>query len=71
MENIEAEVLDIILCETVEIHSDEDVFEIDTTDKSVDSVADSIVEIAKNEFKNMKKYNIGSIDWSKEILKDF
>ena len=70
-ENVEAEVLDIILCEAVEVHSNKDIFEIDTTDKSIDSVAMSIIEISNNNFKHMKKYNIGTIDWSKEILKDF
>ena len=55
-ENIEAETLDIILCETIELHSEKNVFEIDTTDKSVDSVASSIMEIMKNNFKPMKKY---------------
>ena len=70
-ENLEAEMLDVILCETVEIHSEKNIFEIDTTDKSIDSVASSIMEIIKNKFKHMKKYNIGKVDWSEEILKDF
>jgi hypothetical protein len=29
-----------------------------------------ILEIVDNKFKNMKKYKIGEIDWSEEILKD-
>lgn len=69
-ENIEAETLDIILCEAVEIHSETDIFEINTTDKSIESIGVSIIEIINNNFKHMKKYNIGTIDWSKEILKD-
>lgn len=70
-ENVEAEMLDIILCEAIDIHAEKKVFEIDTTGESVDSVASSIKEIIRNKFKHMKKYNIGNVDWSEEILKDF
>jgi len=69
-ENLEAEILDIILCETAELHSRENVFEIDTTDKNVDDAAECILEIIKNNFEHMKKYNMGNIDWSEEILKE-
>jgi len=70
-ENIEAEILDIILCETLEIHKKENIFEIDVSKKSIDDVASSIIEIIKNDYKQVNKYNIGNIDWSEEILKDF
>lgn len=70
-ENLEAEILDIILCEALELHKSKDIFEIDTTSKSIKEVFSSIKEIIKNNFKNMKKYNIGKIDWSEEILKNF
>lgn len=70
-ENIESEILDIILCEAIDIHSKENIFEIDTTKKSVDDTATSIIEIKENNFEHMKKYNMGNIDWSNEILKDF
>ncbi len=70
-ENIEAEMLDVILCEALEHHSKENVFEIDTTNESIDEVASSAIEIIENKFKNMKKYKIGNIDWSEEILRDF
>jgi len=70
-ENIEAEILDIILCESLDIHSEKNVFEIDTTALSVDVVASSIIEIIDNDFKYMEKYKIGKIDWSEELLKDF
>ena len=70
-ENIEAEILDVILCEAVDLHAKTNMFEIDTTDKSIDKVASAVVEIIRNKFKNMKKYNIGKIDWSEEILKEF
>ena len=70
-ENVEAEILDIILCETLEIHHKENIFEIDISDKSLDDVAFSIIEIINNEYTHFNKYNIGNIDWSEEILKDF
>ncbi|MDH7516803.1 MAG: adenylate kinase family protein [Candidatus Thermoplasmatota archaeon] len=70
-ENVEAEVLDIVLCESVENHHRKNIFEIDTTDKTVDQVASCVLEVVENKFKPMKKYNIGYIDWSEEILKEF
>lgn len=70
-ENIEAEILDIILCEVVEKYPEENIFEIDTTDKSIEGIAHDIIELTKENFRKVKKYNIGKIDWSEEILKDF
>ena len=70
-ENIEAEILDIILCESMEIHQKDNIFEIDVTNKSLNDVSSSIMEIIDNQFKIIKKYKIGKIDWSEEILKDF
>jgi len=70
-ENIESELLDVILCETADVHPWENVFEIDTTNKSVDVVVSSVMAIINNKFRHMKKYNMGNIDWSGEILKDF
>lgn len=70
-ENIEAEILDIILCETVEIHPKKNIFEINVSDKSVEDIPNLIIKIIKNKFKNIEKYKIGKIDWSEEILKDF
>ncbi len=70
-ENIEAETIDVILCETVELHPEENIFEINTTNKNIKSVLSSIVEIVKSNFESTKKYKIGKIDWSEEILNDF
>jgi len=70
-ENVESEILDIILCEAVDLHSESDIFEVDVSKKSVKDVSDIILDMVKCEFKNMKKYKIGDIDWSEEILKDF
>jgi len=66
-ENIEAEILDIILCETVEIHPKKNIFEINVTGKSIEKIVDIIIEIINNEFRPIKKYKIGKIDWSEEI----
>lgn len=70
-ENVEAEILDIILCEAVQIHGKENTFEMDVSDKSLKEITSEITKMVKNGFKNMKKYKIGKIDWSEEILKDF
>jgi len=70
-ENLEAEILDVILCEAVDNHSQNNVFEINATDNSLDDLAEIIIKIIEKRFKNMKKYKIGKIDWSEEILKDF
>jgi len=70
-ENLEAEILDIILCEAVDIHVEKNIFEMDVTGKTIDNISLSIIKLIKDKFKNTKKYNIGKIDWSEEILKDF
>jgi adenylate kinase len=71
MENIEAETIDVILCETAERYSEDQIFEIDTTVKPIKSVFYAIIEIVNNNFKPMDKYRIGKIDWSEEILKKY
>jgi adenylate kinase len=70
-ENINAEALDIILCETVEYYSKEHIFEIDTTNKTIEEVASTIKHLVKKNFRPTKKYTIGQIDWSYEILKKY
>ena len=70
-ENIESEILDIILCESSDLHKSQNIFEIDTTKLSKSIVASCILEIITKDFKNIKKYNMGQIDWSEEIFKDF
>jgi adenylate kinase len=67
-ENLEAEALDVILCEVVESFAEKDIFEIDTTDKNTEEIGKLIIEIADGEFKDIKSYKIGNIDWSEEIL---
>ncbi|UCD13911.1 MAG: adenylate kinase family protein [Thermoplasmatales archaeon] len=70
-ENVDAETLDVILCEAVECYPEEHIFEIDTTNKTIKFVLLSVMEIVNSNFKLTKKYKIGKIDWSEEILKDF
>jgi len=70
-ENLEAEILDVILCETINSFSEENIFEIDVTSSSIDKIASVIIDLIDNKFKNIKKYKIGKIDWSEEILKGF
>lgn len=70
-ENVEAETIDVILCEAVEIHREENIFEIDTTHMKKENIASAIIEIVNGNFQPIKKYNIGNIDWSEEILNDY
>jgi adenylate kinase len=67
-ENILAEILDIILCESLENLDYKNVFEINTTKLSINNVASNILEIIDNGFKHMDKYKVGDIDWSEEVL---
>jgi adenylate kinase len=67
-ENLEAEILDVILCEAAERYPVEDLFEIDTTDRSVEAVISALIKIIEHEFQPIPKYSIGSIDWSEEIF---
>ncbi len=67
-ENIEAEALDVILCEAVDRHPEKNIFEIDTTQHSVDRIVSSIEEIIRNNFQPIKKYTIGMIDWSEDLF---
>jgi adenylate kinase len=69
-ENVEAEILDVILCEAVELHPVDNIFEIDTTQQTVTEVALGIQAIIQSNFQPTKTYTIGKIDWSEEILMD-
>ncbi|MBN2599420.1 MAG: adenylate kinase family protein [Candidatus Thermoplasmatota archaeon] len=68
-ENLQAEIVDIILCEAVGKHPSKNIFEVDTTKKTVADVVSVIREIVEKEFQPTKTYSIGQIDWSEEILK--
>jgi len=68
-ENVEAETIDVILVEAVEWC--DKVFEIDTTYKTVEEVADTIREILDGiDSKVMiDKYEPGSVDWMRSFVK--
>jgi adenylate kinase len=68
-ENVNAETIDVILCEAVEYHLTKNIFEIDTTKKTIEEVAAIIINIVKKKFQPTKPYKIGQIDWSEEIFK--
>jgi adenylate kinase len=67
-ENVDAEIIDVILCEAAEHHLVKNIFEIDTTKKTAGSVAKAIMELVDKKFQPIKPYRIGQIDWSEEIL---
>ncbi len=62
MENVEAELLDIILVEALE--NCEEVYEIDTTDLSVEKVAEIVERIISGQG---ERYKPGKIDWLSEL----
>jgi len=70
-ENLEAELLDIILCEAVALHPKRNIFEIDTTKRTPAGVTRCVLVIVKNKFRPIQQYRIGQIDWSEEILKQY
>ncbi len=63
-ENLEAEALDVCLVESLERH--ENVFEIDTTDKRPEEVADDILKIIDG---RGEEFGPGKIDWSEILFK--
>jgi adenylate kinase len=69
-ENVDAETLDVILCEAVEHHHENNIFEIETTSRTINEVAACVEEIITQDFAPVLKYKIGQIDWSEEILKE-
>jgi len=65
-ENVQAEILDIILCEASD--NDVPVCELDSSDDSISKIADKIEDIIKG---NIDKYRPGNIDWMGELEKWF
>lgn len=61
LENIEAEMMDVILSEAM--YECEDVYEIDTTDKTPDEVKNIIVDIFEGKV-GPERYRPGSVDWT-------
>jgi len=65
-ENIEAEALDVILVEAVE--RSDNVYEIDTSSKDIEEVAEYIIDIIEAPEKYKNRYKPGSVDWSGEVF---
>lgn len=63
MENVEAEAIDAITIEAIELN--DRTFEIDTTERSIDETAETVLKIVKGE---TEEYTVGQIDWSGVIL---
>lgn len=61
-ENVEAELLDVILIETVEIHEPEKIYEIDTTSRDVTETTDWIQEVISG----TASPTLGTVDWLSE-----
>ena len=57
-ENVDAEILGIITSDATE--SNDNVYEVDTSSKSVEQNVDDIVKIVNN---NVDDYEVGSVDW--------
>jgi len=58
-ENAESEALDVVLSEAVQRHGREDVYEIDTTDREPQSVADDIAAVVAGE----REPTAGTVDY--------
>jgi adenylate kinase len=65
-ENVEAEAVDVVLIEAVE--NVPEVCEVDTTEMRPPQVAETIERIIAGE---RKKYRVGNVDWSEEVLSWF
>jgi len=62
-ENCQAEALDVIFLETVDTFTSEQIYEIDTTNRDVVSVADLIISFAAGDI----PASFGAIDWSEYL----
>ncbi|MBC5792469.1 MAG: adenylate kinase family protein [Nanohaloarchaea archaeon] len=59
-ENVESEILDIILSEAV--HKQDDIIEVDTTERSAERVAEEVIEKVEN-----GETGFGSVDWTEYL----
>lgn len=70
-ENVEAELLDVCLVDSLEVHDSERICEVDTTDRPPEDVVEEILSVVHGD----AKYRRGHIDWlgraeSKRLLED-
>ena len=67
-ENLEAEMLDIILCEIMDIYPPRDVFEIDTSYHTSTQLSSTINNLINNQFTVDPQMKPGQIDWSESLI---
>jgi len=63
-ENAEAEALDVVLAEAVERHGDERVYEVDTTGRSVEAIAEDVRAVLAGE----RDPSAGTVDFTEWLL---
>lgn len=66
-ENLEAEMLDVILGEAIDMHGSRKVFEVDTTYRSVEEVGDIVEGLIEGKI-DYERYRPGKIDWSNYLM---
>lgn len=63
-ENLEAEIVDVILCEAVSQYGTSKVIEMNTTQTMPKVICSNIVELLTNKFSNTDTFQIGATDWT-------
>jgi len=63
-ENAESEALDVVLSEAVESHGQESVYEVDTTDRSPEAVADEIATVLNGD----REPSAGDVDFTEYLM---
>ena len=69
-ENVEAEILDVILCEAMERHPKDHIFEINASSLTPEEMLSCVQNLIDHDFAMRENYKVGCIDWSEELLKD-
>ncbi len=73
-ENLEAEIIDIILCEAVSLHGLSKVFEMETTKRPAEEIVCDILDLISQGFSEKDFFKPGQFDWSDyaddEFLRD-
>jgi adenylate kinase len=69
-ENLQAEMLDVIESEAVDIHTMDRVIEIDTSEQMIEDLVDIIHLLITTNFKDKHQYHPGQIDWTDLLMSD-
>lgn len=69
-ENIQAEILDVIESEAVDLHSVDKVIEMDTSHHSIEDLTGIIQHLIASGFKEKVQYHPGKIDWTDILMND-